>query len=135
MAKVTLELPDEVAAQLEQMLKRMEATTRAAQALDGTPLEVDKTLASITEATTAVGGELKRRVLQGLDVEAEHLSIGGKGHTKVGRYEATYKTLEGEVRVTRNLYRPDGVRNAKTVDLVGVRLSRAGGMDRACAGR
>jgi hypothetical protein len=45
MAKVTLEFPDDVAAQLETMLKRLKATTKAAQAADGTPLEVAATLA------------------------------------------------------------------------------------------
>ena len=122
MAKITLELPDEVAAQVQEMLRRLEATTKAAQAADGTPLNVDVALSRITEATIAVGTEMKRRLVQGLDLEAQRVSIGGKRHTKVGRYEATYKTLEGEVKVTRNLYRPDGVRNGKTVDLVGARL-------------
>lgn len=122
MAKVTFELPDEVAAQVQEMLKRLEATTSAAQAADGTPLDVDATLSAITEATKTVGLEMKRRVLQGLDLNAERVVIGGRPHTQVGRYEATYKTLEGEVKVMRNLYRPDGVRNGKTVDLVGARL-------------
>lgn len=122
MAKVTLELPDEVAAKVQEMLKRLEETTRAAQALDGSSVDANAALASITEATSLVGLELKRRALQGLDVDATRVVIGGKPHTKVGRYEATYKTLEGEVTVTRNLYREDGQRNAKTVDLIGVRL-------------
>jgi hypothetical protein len=122
MAKVTLELPDEVAAKVQEMLKRLEETTRAAQAMDGSPVDANAALASITEATSLVGLELKRRALQGLDVDAARVVIGGKPHTKVGRYEATYKTLEGEVTVTRNLYRENGKRNAKTVDLIGVRL-------------
>lgn len=122
MAKVTLELPDEVAAKVQEMLKRLEETTRAAQAVDGSPVDANAALASITEATSLVGLELKRRTLQGLDVDAARVTIGGKPYTKVGRYEATYKALEGEVTVPRNLYRPDGERNAKTVDLIGVRL-------------
>jgi len=121
MAKVTLELPEEVAAKVQEMLKRIEETTRAAQALDGTPVDANATLASITEATSLMGLELKRRALQGLDVDAARVTIGGKLHTKVGRYEATYKTLEGEVKVVRNLYRPNGERNAKTVDLISAR--------------
>ena len=122
MAKVTLELPDDVAAQLQAMLKRLEATTKAAQAADGTPFDANAALGAITEATTAVSLELKRRVLQGLDLEAHRVRIGDKPHTKVGRYEASYKTLEGEVTVMRNLYRADGVRNGKTVDLISARL-------------
>jgi hypothetical protein len=122
MAKVTLELPDDVAAQLQVMLKRLEATTKAAQAADGTPFDANAALGAITEATTAVSLELKRRVLQGLDLEAQRVRIGDQPHTKVGRYEASYKTLEGEVTVTRNLYRADGMRNGKTVDLISARL-------------
>lgn len=122
MAKVTLELPDEVAAQVQEMLKRLEATTKAAQTADGTAFDANAVLGAITEATTAVSLDLKRRVLQGLDIDAHRVLVGGKAHTKVGRYEATYKTLEGQVNVTRNLYRPDGVRNGKTVDLIGARL-------------
>lgn len=122
MAKVTLELPEELAAQVKAMLKQLEATTRAAQAADGRPFDANAALASITEATAAVGLDLKRRVLQGLDLDAQRVLVGGKPHTKVGRYEATYKALEGEVKVTRNLYRPAGVRNGKTVDLIGAQL-------------
>jgi len=122
MTKVTFELPDEVAAQVQEMFRRLEATTRAAQAADGTPLDVDATLSKITEVTTAVGLEMKRRVVQGLDLDAKHVTIAGRAHTQVGRYEATYKTLEGEVMAMRSLYRPDGVRNGKTVDVVGARL-------------
>ena len=127
MAKVTLELPDDVAAQLQAMLKRLEATTKAAQAADGTPFDANAALGAITQATTAVSLELKRRVLQGLDLEAQRVRIGDKPHTKVGRYEASYKTLEGEVTVTRNLYRADGVRNGKTVDLISARLGAVEG--------
>ncbi len=94
MAKVTLELPDEVAAKVQEMLKRLEETKRAAQALDGSPVDANAALASITEATSLVGLELKRRALQGLDVDATRVVIGGKPHTKVGRYEATYQVSD-----------------------------------------
>jgi hypothetical protein len=48
MAKVTLELPDDVAAQVTEMLKRLEATTKAAQATDGTAVDVDATLSVVS---------------------------------------------------------------------------------------
>lgn len=55
MAKITLDVSDEVAAQLQEMLKKLEATVRAAQAADGSPLDGDTTLSAITAVTTPVG--------------------------------------------------------------------------------
>jgi hypothetical protein len=70
-------------------------------------------------------GEVERTVhaatLRALDVDAEHVLINGKLHARVGRNPAEYKPQAGPVVVTRSLYRPLGVRNAPTVDLVTLR--------------
>jgi hypothetical protein len=125
MAKITLELPDEVAAQLEETLKRIDETTKAAQAMKPN-IDVNGLMALITQTTSHVGLELKRRSLQGLDVDKQQIIIDGKLHNKVGRNDATYKTLEGEVTVTRNIYRPAKQQNAKTVDVIEARLGSLG---------
>jgi hypothetical protein len=69
-----------------------------------------------------VGQDLQRRWLQSLDTEEAHVVIGGKRCTKVGRYETTFRTLEGPVSVTRSLYRERGVRNGATMDVVSARV-------------
>jgi len=81
------------------------------------------------EVEKAVGGlerEALRRLLQRLDIDAERVVIRGKEHTRVGRYEAEYKTKAGPVRVERSLYRADGERNGKTVDPVSLRAGVVG---------
>lgn len=121
MAKLTLEVPDEVVEQfkaLEARLKALEADkTGAAPAVKEVEVDV---------VTSAIARELKRRALQGLDIDAEYVLIDGKRHKRVLRSEATYQVNEGTVPVTRGLFRECGVRNAKTVDPVAARMGCVG---------
>ena len=117
MAKLTLEVPDEVVEQFK-ALKALEADkTGAAPAVKEVEVDV---------VTSAIARELKRRALQGLDIDAEYVLIDGKRHKRVLRSEATYQVNEGTVPVTRGLFRECGVRNAKTVDPVAARMGCVG---------
>lgn len=119
MVKVTLSVPKEVA----KLLKALEAK------LEG--LEADKTGGAqpVTEfevdaVTSGIALELKRRGLQALDIDAQHITVDGKRHSRVLRTEATYYAKEGAVKVERSLYR--AVRNGKTVDPVSLRMGTVG---------
>lgn len=119
MVKVTLEVPEEVAALLEQMEEKLKANREAAKK-DG-PVDVKGVFDAIDAAGTAVKLEMKRRALQDLELDLQRVFVDGRQHAKVGRYEAEYFTKEGPVKVTRSLYRECGKRNAKTVDVVSLR--------------
>jgi hypothetical protein len=119
MTKVTLEVPEEVA----ELLKQMEAKLReeATAAREFRPIDPVGALKAIDEAGEALTKDAKRRLLRGYDADAERIRVNGRLHARVGRYEATYKTLQGEVMVERSLYREVGVRNGPTVDAVSLR--------------
>lgn len=121
MAKITLEVPDDVA----EMFKALEARLKS--------LEADKTGAApavkeseVDVVTSGIALELKRRGLQALEIDAEYVLIDGKRHKRVLKAEATYYAKEGAVRVTRSLFRECGVRNARTVDPVAARMGTVG---------
>jgi hypothetical protein len=60
--------------------------------------------------------------MSALDVGAERIRINGVPHVRVLEAEpATYKTRVGPVEVARSLFRPEGKRNAKTVNTVTLR--------------
>lgn len=125
MAKVTLEVPEEVAEKLRAMEAKLKATVSAARE-GAAELGVDDALAAIDEAVDATALEMKRRVLQGLDIDAPQVLIGGQLHARVGRYTATYKTRQGPLEVERSLYRKVGERNGPTVDAVSLRSGSIG---------
>lgn len=70
-------------------------------------------------------GEIERQghlvSLSALDTGAARVRINGVPHTQVLRQAAEYKTRVGPVSVTRSLFRPDGERNAPTVNAVTLR--------------
>jgi hypothetical protein len=122
MARITLDVPDDVAEQLKELearLKKLEADKIGTE--DAIP-EGD-----IDAVTSGIALSLKRRSLQGLDINAERILVDGEPHAKVGRYEATYYTREGPVQVTRSLFRKCGARNAATVDTVSLRVGAVDG--------
>ena len=121
MAKITLEVPDDVA----EMFKALEARLKS--------LEADKTGAApavkeseVDVVTSGIALELKRRGLQALEIDTEYVLVDGKRHKRVLKTEATYYAKEGTVRVTRSLFRECGVRNARTVDPVAARMGTVG---------
>ena len=125
MAKVTLDVPDEVAEKLRAMEAKLKATVAAAQG-GAVELDVDGALAAVDEAVDATGLEMKRRVLQGLDTDAPRLLIDAEAYARVGRYSATYKARQGALEIERSLYRQVGVRNGATVDAVSLRAGCVG---------
>ncbi len=87
MAKITLDVPDDVAEELkalEARLKRLEADKIGIE--DAIPED------DIDVVTKGIALSLKRRSLQCLDIDAERILVDGEPHAKVGRYAATYST-------------------------------------------
>ena len=122
MVKITLDVPDDVAEQLKELearLKKLEADKVGTE--DAIPED------EIDVVTAGIALALKRRSLQGLDIEAGRILVDGTPHTKVGRYEATYYTREGPISVMRSLFREVGARNAATVDTVSLRTGAVDG--------
>ena len=121
MAKITLEVPDNVS----EMFKALEARLKA--------LEADKTGAALAVkesevdvVTSGIALELKRRGLQALEIDTEYVLVDGKRHKRVLKAEATYYAKEGTLKVMRSLFRECGVRNARTVDPVAARMGTVG---------
>jgi hypothetical protein len=120
MAKVTIEVDEELAKLILAAEKKLEEQAKAAK--EFAPFDIEGTQAVLRETTNSVGKDLQRRWLQSLDTDEAAVVIGGKRCAKVGRYETTFRTLEGPVKVTRALYRERGVRNGPTMDAVSARL-------------
>jgi hypothetical protein len=116
---VLVEVPEDLAEAVKRFVSGVEASTpetRGGRAVDFGAFEdaVEKRAAELEQA-------VHRRLLHQLDIDAPRVVIRGKPHTRVGRYEATYKTKAGPIEVTRSIYREDGQRNAKVVDPVSMR--------------
>lgn len=117
---VTIEVPEAWADKVKKFIESVEAAkpdTRGGRAVDYAAYE-----RAVEKSAGELEKEAHRGLLQELDIDATQVFINGKLHTRVGRYEAPYKTKTGEVAVVRSLYREDGVRNGKTVDPVSLRV-------------
>lgn len=80
----------------------------------------------IAERAAEVEATALGTLLQSLDVDAPRVVINGVLYYRVGRYDATYHTLAGDVVVPRSLYRECETRNARTVDAVSLRAGVVG---------
>ena len=121
---VSIEVPKEWAEAVKKFIADVDGARpeiRGGRAVDYAAFE-----RSVEESTAELEKNAHRRLLQSLDIDAERLVIQGKPHTRVGRYESTYKTRGGPVSVMRSLYREDGRRNAETVDAVSLRAGVVG---------
>lgn len=60
-------------------------------------------------------------ILQSYEMDFPQVVIKGKTYTRINHAPGTYRTLAGPVIVERALYREDGERNAKVVDVINLR--------------
>jgi len=116
---VTIEVPESWAGPMKKFLESVEASTPDTSG--GRAVDFGAFERAVEKSAGELEKEAHRGLLQDLDIDAQQLRIRGKLHTRVGRYEGTYKAKTGEVRVMRSLYRENGVRNGKTVDPVSLR--------------
>jgi hypothetical protein len=78
--------------------------------------------ATLAADAAAIEREAHGVSLAALDVDAERIRINGVLYVRVLRADpAAYNTRVGPVLVTRGLFRPEGERNAKTVNTVTLR--------------
>jgi hypothetical protein len=116
---VLVEVPEGLAEAVRKYVARVEAAmpdVRGGRAVDYAAFE-----RQVEQSASELECETHRRSLQGLDIDAERVLVRGKPFSRVGRYEATYKTKAGPVTVTRSIYRDDARRNSETVDAVALR--------------
>lgn len=116
----TIEVPTEWAEAVKKFIAGVEAAkpdVRGGKAVDYASYERE-----VEQQAGALEREAHRGLLQGLDIDAKKVVINGALYSRVGRYEGPYKSKAGPVMVLRSLYRKDGERNAKTVDVVGLRV-------------
>jgi len=118
MAKITIDVPDEVAEELKELKELIEKIDT---------LEIKELLQQVNETTidgvtAKVAIAVKRRWLRRYDIDAKAVLVDGERYAQVGRYEATYFAKEGPIEVMRSLYRRCGERNAKTVDTISLQL-------------
>jgi hypothetical protein len=120
--RIVIEVPDQhkdVALAAQAMAARVvELGSRGSggKAIDYAVFERD-----VAEATAAIERAAHRGLLAGLDVDADKVVIDGALHSQVGRYEATYYTMAGAIKIERPVYRRDGARNSKVVDAISLR--------------
>ena len=122
MVKITIEVPEEVAEQLKELEAKRAELKSGTGPVDWMPLA-----ASAEAVGSGLVADIKRRLLRDVDIDAKRILVDGKPHVKVGRHQATYYAKEAALTMTRSVYRPCGERNAKTVDVVSLRLGVVGG--------
>ena len=117
---VKIEVPEAWADAVKRFIESVEAAkpdTRGGRAIDYAAYERE-----VEKSAGELEKEAHRGLLQGLDIDAEQVVVNGKLYTRVGRYEAPYRTKAGPVTVMRSLYRANDTRNGKTVDAVSLRV-------------
>ena len=122
MARIVIEVSDQhkqLVSALQQFVEvvvAIDARSSGGKAIDYAQIERD-----LGAAAARIEREAHRGILASLDIDAAKVRISGAAYSRVGRYESTYYTMAGAVVVERALYRRDGERNAKVVDVISVR--------------
>ena len=118
--KVLVEVPERLKKVLERLLKADELGEQMASGNE--KLDWQSLSSEVEAAGASVEREISRRALQRLDEQRKTISVDEKTYRKVGRYEGTYYTKAGPVKLMRSLYRDASVRNDKTVDAISLKL-------------
>lgn len=80
----------------------------------------------LVDAVEAIERAAHAPALSALDVDEPAITINGVLHHRAGRYPAEYRTQAGAVSVERSIYRESGVRDARAVDPVSLRVGAIG---------
>ena len=124
---MVIEVPDE----LKPLGEAVRALLQTTASRRGKALK-EEGYAAVEEELMVRAAEVERQahaaILSSYLTGAERLRIDGVEHVRVLTAETGYFTRAGEVRVTRGLYRPTGVRNAPVVDEVAVRVGAVEGV-------
>ena len=122
MVRIVIEVSDQhkqlvsVLQQFVEVVAEIDARSSGGKAIDYAQIERE-----IGAAAARIEREAHRGILASLDIDAAKVRISGAPYSRVGRYESTYYTMAGAVVVERALYRRDGERNGKVVDVISVR--------------
>ena len=131
MAKMEVEVPDELREFWETLLESLSEVKRTIERTGGGKAvdyaEVERSMAAeMAKSERAAHGV----ILQSLDIDVPTVVIGGIRYNRMGRCEGQYHTLAGSVSVERSLYRRAGTRGgqeeAKVVNAVSLRAGVVG---------
>lgn len=129
MPQMVIEFPEELQPLVEaavQMIEQTKSFLGEARS-GGGAVDYAREERSVAEQTARVEREAHAVRLAALDIDAPHVTIGGKPFRRVMRDEpGPFHTLAGSVRVKRTLYRERGSRSGKTVDPVSLRAGVVG---------
>jgi hypothetical protein len=109
----------ELAAAFEAMVAAVVEQCARARSLG--PAEEMAFEATLGERGAAVEVAAHTVTLRALDIDVPALMIGGELYRRVLRSPGVYKTMAGEARFERTLYRKARERNGPTLDIVGLR--------------
>jgi len=128
MATIVIEIPAQLKALVEPIEKLVEHVQRQCAVSRGATRAVDygRIEEQTAEQVAAVERAAHQVQLSVLDIDERRVRIDGALYTQVLRCPGRYRTMAGEVSVERSLYRQVGVRNAPTVDVVGLRAGVVG---------
>lgn len=122
MARMVIEVSDEHKEVVKAVERLVATVTRMGdRGAGGRAIDYAAVEREVGEAIAEVERAAHQGILRRLDIDAPRIMVAGGSHTKVGRYEQTYYTMAGPVIVERSVYRRDGARNAKVVDVISLR--------------
>lgn len=122
-----IHIPEELKLIVQPLLAFVDATgaaVRGAQGGDGIDYAVVE--GELADASAAIERAAHEAVLRAVDIDAKHITIGGRHYSRAGRYPGSYKTLAGEVIIERSIFRERGVRNGPTTDVISARTGAIG---------
>jgi hypothetical protein len=116
----------EVPARFKRLVQAVQAvvettTTLEPQTRHGRTVDMVEIEGAVAEVAAQVERAMLGEMLSLLDVDAPRVMIGGREHTRVGRYPKTYYGMAGPFVVEHSLYRRLGERNGPTVDPIALR--------------
>lgn len=122
MARLVIEIPSDLSS-LEQPIQALvsEVADRIRRAGSSKAVPYADVEREFADRSAAIERAAHGVMLAALDIDSEYVRIGDGRYSRVGRYPQTYRTLGGPVQIERSIYRQEGVRNGRTVDVVSMR--------------
>lgn len=101
--------------------KRAEELGRDGRAVDYAAVE-----RVFAEQAAAIENAAHDCTLQAVANESKRIEVHGESYTRVGEGVGTYRTMTGPIKKQRAIFRRDGERNGKTVDVISLRTGAIG---------
>jgi hypothetical protein len=93
---------------------------------DGRPVDYATVEREFAEHAAAIETAAHDCTLDAMAIESKRIEVHGGSYTSVGGGVGTYRTMAGPVEKWRPIFRRDGERNGKTVDVISLRTGAVG---------